>query len=119
MGAVVKREVDNYSLLLDLVGTLLEKARKEVYYQINHILINTYWKIGEKIVEFEQQRKERAEYGSKLLDRLSQDLKLKPGKGFSKSNLVYMRLFYLKYPKSETLSHQLGWGNPDNWGVRG
>ena len=33
------------------------------------------------------------------------------GKGFSRSNLTYMRLFYLRFPKSETVSHQLSWSH--------
>jgi DUF1016 N-terminal domain len=33
------------------------------------------------------------------------------GKGFSKSNLVYMRQFYMKYPISEKPSHQLSWSH--------
>ncbi len=64
-----------------------------------------------RIVEYEQRGNEKAEYGSALLENLSKDLKLRHGKGFSKSNLIYMRLFYLKYQKSETLSHQLSWSH--------
>lgn len=33
------------------------------------------------------------------------------GKGFSRSNLIYMRLFYLKYPKGVTASHLLSWSH--------
>ncbi|MEW5896274.1 MAG: PDDEXK nuclease domain-containing protein [Nanoarchaeota archaeon] len=112
---VIKKKVNatsaNYSNLISSVGELLEKARKEAYIQINQILVKTYWEIGKRIVEYEQKGKEKAIYGSYLLDNLSNDLKLRYGKGFSKSNIIYMRLFYLKYPKSETLSHQLGWSH--------
>jgi hypothetical protein len=50
---------------------------------VNSELVSTYWKVGEHIVEFEQNGKERAEYGSGLLERLSKDLSLLHGKGFS------------------------------------
>ena len=105
-----KKDKD-YDYLIDSVGFLLNKARTKAYLQINQVLIRTYWEIGKEIVVFEQKGKKKAEYGSKLLDRLSIDLKLRYGKGFSKSNIIYMRLFYLKYPKSETLSHQLSWSH--------
>jgi len=59
--------------------------------------------IGRYIVEFEQQGKERAEYGSELLVSLSKDLKTKFGKGFSRSNLQLMWLFYIKYPNFQTV----------------
>ncbi len=69
------------------------------------------WQIGRHIVEFEQGGSEKSEYGSELLDRLSKDLTLEFGKGFSRSNLVYIRKLYLAFPKSETLSHQLSWSH--------
>ena len=106
-----KEETKNYAFLISSVGVLLKDARKKVYSQINQILVQTYWEIGRNIVEFEQRGKERADYGSKLLDKLSVDLKLNYGKGFSRSNIIYMRLLYIKYPKSETLSHQLSWSH--------
>ena len=102
---------DKYPSLISDIGDLLEQGRTHAYHAVNEILVKTYWEIGKRIVEFEQYGKEKAEYGSALLENLSKDLRLRHGKGFSKSNLVYMRLFYLKYPKSETLSHQLSWSH--------
>ena len=100
-----------YSSLIIDIGSLLEQGRRQAYQAVNTALVRTYWEIGRRIVEFEQHGKEKAEYGSALLEELSKDLKLRHGKGFSKSNLIYMRLMYLKYPKSETLSHQLSWSH--------
>ena len=51
--------------------------------------------IGQHIVEFEQGGNTKAEYGDKLLERLSKDLSLKHGKGFSLSNINRFRQFYL------------------------
>jgi len=100
-----------YGRLISSIGALLEEARKHVYTEVNQILVKAYWQIGKRIISYEQKGKEKAEYGSKLLDNLSKDLKLRYGKGFSKSNIIYMRLFYIKYQKSETLSHQLSWSH--------
>ena len=60
-------------------------------------------------MEFEQAGSTKAEYGSELLKRLSRDLTDIYGKGFSRSNLVYMRKLFLTYPKSQTLSDFLSW----------
>ena len=62
-------------------------------------------------MEFEQHGNEKAAYGSQLFDRLSKDLTLAYGKGFSRSNLSYMRKLYLIFQKRETLSHKLTWSH--------
>jgi hypothetical protein len=78
---------------------------------VQRTLLLTYWQIGQTMVEFEQGGQVRADYGSQLLPRLSRDLSDQFGKGFSRSNLIYMRLLYLKYPDSTLLSDQLTWGH--------
>lgn len=102
---------DHYSNLVQIIGNLLEEGRKKAFHSVNSVIVNTYWQIGKQIIEFEQQGKEKAEYGSFLLDRLSKDLKTEYGKGFSRTNIVYIRLLYLKYQKSQTLSDQLSWSH--------
>jgi predicted nuclease of restriction endonuclease-like (RecB) superfamily len=102
---------NTYNTLVASIGKLLEDARKNVAKTINTILVETYWKIGKQIVEYEQIGKERANYGEKLLKKLSKDLTNKFGRGFSRSNLQYMRLLYLKYPKCQTLSGKLSWSH--------
>lgn len=100
-----------YGHLLNSIGELLESARKYVARTINNILVETYWNIGKRIVEYEQKGGEKAEYGTELLTKLSKDLSLKYGKGFSKSNVYLMRLLYIKYPKFQTLSGKLSWSH--------
>jgi len=100
-----------YGQLKTQIGELLRQGREQAGRAVNAILVQTYWQIGRHIVEFEQKGNIKAEYGSELLDRLSRDLIAEFGKGFSRSNLVYMRKFYLAFPKSETLSHQLSWSH--------
>jgi predicted nuclease of restriction endonuclease-like (RecB) superfamily len=94
----------NYNQLLDSIGSTLQNARENAYKAINTELVKANWEIGKHIVEFEQSGKVRAEYGAELLIKLSTDLKIKYGKGFSRSNLQLMRLFYTKYPKFQTSS---------------
>ncbi|BAY73522.1 hypothetical protein NIES23_63740 (plasmid) [Trichormus variabilis NIES-23] len=101
----------SYQQLLDRIGECLALGRQRAFEQVNSVLVETYWQIGRYIVEFEQSGKERAEYGSKLLKVLSRDLKTAYGKGFSRSNLQYMRLFYLKYENCQTLSGKLSWSH--------
>lgn len=101
----------NYEKLLSNIGSLLEKGRRNVVTQINNIIVNTYWNIGKQIVEFEQKGKEKAEYGSGMLDKLSKDLTERYRKGFSRDNLEKMRKFYLIFRNSETLSRKLSWSH--------
>lgn len=101
----------SYHALVDDIGKLLEQGRSQVVKQINTILVDTYWQVGQSIVEYEQAGAIKAEYGKELLIRLSKDLKNKYGKGFSRSNLQYMRLLYDHYPKRQTLSGKLSWSH--------
>ena len=73
--------------------------------------MQSYWAIGQHIVEFEQQGNERAEYGSNLLDRLVKDLRERYGTGFNRNNLQYMRKLYSAFPNCTTLSCKLSWSH--------
>src|SRR3989344_1114745 len=100
---------NDYSLLFNSIGSLLEQGRKQAYQAVNQILVSTYWQIGKQIIEYEQYGEEKAEYGSALLDKISRDLKMKYGKGFSRRNILDMRRFYQSYPKWQTVSAELSW----------
>ena len=93
------------------IKRLMENARTDVAKQVNNILVKTYWEIGRIIVEDEQGHSDRAEYGKSLIADLSKKLTKEYGKGFSKSNLFYMRSFYLTYPIFQTLSWKLSWSH--------
>lgn len=100
---------NDYTLLIEEISSVLESSRKISARSVNLLLTATYWAIGYKIIEYEQNGKDRAEYGANLLPRLSTDLSSKLGKGFSVDNLESMRLFYLTYSKvliSETASRK-------------
>jgi predicted nuclease of restriction endonuclease-like (RecB) superfamily len=74
-------------------------------------MVLTYWAIGRHIVEYEQMGNEKSVYGSKILERLSKDLSDQLGRGFSRNNLIYMRLCYIRYPVVALLSDQLTWAH--------
>ncbi|MFV0389253.1 MAG: YhcG family protein [Pyrinomonadaceae bacterium] len=101
----------NYQSLKKEIGELLLRGRERAAGAVNTILLETYWQIGRHIVEFEQGGNEKSAYGAELLDRLSNDLSLEFGKGFSRSNLFQIRQLYLKFPKIQTLSGQLSWSH--------
>ncbi|SEF45343.1 DUF1016 N-terminal domain-containing protein [Algoriphagus boritolerans] len=107
----IKADNNFYSGLKTQISELLPLGREHAGRAINTILVQTYWQIGRHIVEFEQSGKNKAEYGSELLDRLSRDLSMEFGKGFSRSNLFQIRQYYLKFPKIQTLSGQLNWSH--------
>ncbi len=90
--------IDGYDQFFGGVNELLEESRRLAARSVNAIMTATYWDLGRHIVEKEQGGEERAEYGAKLLQRLSQDLTTRFGKGFSYRNLRQMRQFYLVYP---------------------
>ena len=110
-GGIMTLTKNKYNFLINNIGKILEEGRKKAIQSVNQILVQTYWEIGKQIVEYEQKGEEKAEYGTALLSSLSQDLKLRFGKGFSKSNVYLMRQFYLKYPKFQTVSGKLSWSH--------
>lgn len=97
--------------LFSQISSLLEQARHKVLNQVNTTMVQTYFEIGKIIVEDEQKGKEKAEYGKETLKKLSQQLTSKFGKGFSVQNIERMRLFYLTFQKSSTLSRKLSWSH--------
>ena len=91
---------------------MLEIARSQAYHTVNSIMVETYWKIGQRIVEEEQGGASRAEYGTKLIENLSRYLTDTFGKGFSEANLQNMRNFYLVYPEfPRQCLGNLSWSN--------
>jgi predicted nuclease of restriction endonuclease-like (RecB) superfamily len=101
----------SYEKLITQIGSLLRNGRQQALQSVNTILVQNYWHIGQHIVEFEQKGIETSDYGTKLFERLSKDLTLMNGKGFGRSNLLYMRKLYQCFPISGTLSHLLTWSH--------
>lgn len=107
---------DGYRQLVQQISDTYTQGRVKAVQAVNAQLVQTYWHVGRHIVEFEQAGQVRAEYGKALIDTLAADLGLRHGKGFSRSNLIRFRQFYLAYPglaeKSATLSHQFRLARP-------
>lgn len=102
---------NEYNHLVQDIGVIFTEGKKQAYKSVNYILVKTYWEIGKVIVEFEQQGKVKADYGTELLDRLAADLRSKFGKGFSRRNVLDMRRFYIIFPKWQTVSAELSWSH--------
>ncbi len=68
-----------------------------------------YWAIGQRIVEKEQQGKERADYGTYLIKNLAKVIEPEYGSGFGVRQLERCRQFYTIYPIASTLRTQLNW----------
>jgi len=100
-----------YLELLERISQKYVEGQAQALRSVNEVIVQTNWQIGKHIVEYEQQGNTRAKYGTNLLEALSRDLTLLHGRGFSRSNLTYMRLFYLRFPICETLSHKLSWSH--------
>ena len=100
-----------YNQLLDKIGFSLEQGKQKVSRAINTEILHAKWEIGKHIVLFEQEGSKKAEYGTELLDKLSKDLKLRHGKGFSRRSVLDMRRFYVTYPKWQTVSAVLSWSH--------
>ena len=94
-----------YEAVLTEVASILEEARREAARSVNAVATATYWLVGWRIVEHEQEGKERARYGERLIERLSRDLTARFGRGFGRRNLFQMKAFYLAYrEKVQTVS---------------
>ncbi|MCH8568981.1 MAG: PDDEXK nuclease domain-containing protein [Balneolales bacterium] len=102
----MKSDKPDKNIFFDRVVALLETARSRAVQQVNITMVTAYFEIGRMIVEEEQGGDERATYGKSVLRELSKRLKKRFRRGFSVDNLENMRMFYLTYSKSETLSRK-------------
>lgn len=76
------------------IKQILAQARQKAYTAINTAMVNAYWLIGKRIVEEEQNGKERATYGKEVIKNVSLELTKEFGKGFSERSLREFRHFY-------------------------
>ncbi len=105
--------IDVRKNIYEEIKNLLASARENIVSNVNSTMTKTYFLIGKRIVEEEQNGNERAEYGEELIKNLSLRLSKEFGKGFSKTNLKQMKSFYLAYGKGQTVSDQfkLSWSH--------
>ena len=83
--------------VLNDIRRIIEDGRRQAYAAAGQIAIATYWNIGRRIVEEEQNGQERAKYGTKLIANLAQQLTLEYGSGFGQRSLEQYRRFYLSF----------------------
>ncbi|MDR0683020.1 MAG: DUF1016 N-terminal domain-containing protein [Dysgonamonadaceae bacterium] len=108
----IKNEIKNLVVennnLYEFSRELIINSRKIVYQTANFQMVETCWKIGEKIVE-EQGGEMYAKYGENLLKSVSARLTAEFGKGFTYVNLTNMRKFYLQFSNIYALRKELNW----------
>ncbi|MEZ4776504.1 MAG: PDDEXK nuclease domain-containing protein [Bacteroidia bacterium] len=96
--------------LIHDIKQILEQARRNAYAATASAMIEAYWLMGKRIVEEEQEGRERADYGKEILSRLSSAL----GKGFSARTLRDYRQLYKTFPEWKHLAHacaKLNWSH--------
>lgn len=93
------------------IKNILNTARINVARQVNNELLIAYWNIGRIICEYELNDPDRADYGKNTMKILSKELTKEFGKGFSVSNLQFMRRFYQTYKIQQTASVKLSWSH--------
>ncbi len=95
--------------LFGAVKEIIIQSRLRVFRFTNSAFLEFYWHIGKLIIEDEQERKIRANYGSATLKTLSKQLTIEFGKGLIDSNLRNIRAFYKSFPIRDELRHELSW----------
>jgi predicted nuclease of restriction endonuclease-like (RecB) superfamily len=96
------------------IRAIIELGRKQAYDAVGQTAIATFWNVGRRIVEEEQQGKKRAAYGTNLIKNLSETLIPVYGRIFNKRNLDYYKKFYLLFPELEIVNarvHNLEWSH--------
>lgn len=83
--------------MFDRVVSILEQARGNVLRAANTNMVLAYWLIGREIVQELQGGQQRAKYGKQVIEDLSVRLTTRFGRGFSTTNLRYIRTFYTVY----------------------
>ena len=91
------------------IKRILEEARSTAYRAVNFAMVQAYWNIGRVIVEEEQKGKTKADYGQALIQELAKRLTQEYGKGFTQTNLWYMRQFFMIFPILHALRGELTW----------
>ncbi|MFN0079562.1 MAG: YhcG family protein [Prosthecobacter sp.] len=105
----IEPAAQSFEGLVRELRSFITESRRQIVRAVDVAQVRTCWGVGRYIVEFEQGGAARAEFGTKLLAKLSEVLTQDFGKGFDASNLRYMRLFYQAFPICDALRHELSW----------
>ena len=107
-GLINQQEVED---LYAGIRNILANARQRAYSAVNFAMVESYWLIGQQIVEHEQHGEARADYGKGLLKELARRLTVDFGKGFDERELRKMRQFYQVFKIRDTLRPELTWSH--------
>ncbi len=99
----------NIHTFLDDIRRIIDAARTNAVRSVDFCRVQMYWQMGQRILEEEQQGKDRADYGSYLIKNLAKQLQPEYGSGFSVRQLERCRQFYRLYPIASALRSQLNW----------
>lgn len=86
------------------IRSIIDTGRRQAYAAVGQSAIATFWHIGRRIVEEEQNGQGRETYGTKLIRNLAEQLIPVYGTSYSKRNLDYYRKFYLLFPNKEIVN---------------
>ena len=100
----------NNSMALE-ISAMVNEAKSNLAKEINKSITYVYWNIGRIIVKHENEDNNRLEYGKEVLKELSKELTKLLGKGYSLTNLTYMRWFYNVYPDYNMINESLSWSH--------
>ena len=100
-----KKYNDEDNMLVNDLRSIVSKARSKAFAAVNYSLVERNWRIGQRIVEEEQNGASRAEYGKHVIEVASAALTEEFGKGFSYTNIANYKRFYLTFnnPIQQTL----------------
>ena len=101
----------NNAKMIEEITNLVNEVKSKLANEINKSIVYVYWNIGKIIVSNESEYNNRLEYGKEVLKGLSDELTKYLGKGYSVSNLKYMRMFYKAYPNFNEISSNLSWSH--------
>ena len=104
-----KPSTESMQSLIGEIKQIINDARAHAIRSVDFCRVQMYWAIGQRIVEKEQQGKERADYGTYLIKRLAQEIEPEYGSGFGERQLKFCRQFYKTYPNGNALRSQLNW----------
>lgn len=95
--------------LIEHVEQIIEDARVKAIRSVDFQRVLMYWRIGKVIFEEEQKSELRANYGSFLIQSISDKFQPIYGSGFTKRQLELNRQFYKLFPIANALRSQLSW----------
>ena len=104
-----KPSTESMQSLIGEIKQIINDARAHAIRSVDFCRVQMYWAIGQRIVEKEQQGRERADYGTYLIKRLAQEIEPEYGSGFGERQLKFCRQFYKTYPNGNALRSQLNW----------